>query len=103
MADRTPPADRPGGANLALVPGSLFATRALWRQVAASLPPGIMLVVVPERDGPQRQALETVALVLRAQGHPVTTLPASTVQVARGIQGAFPLPSLPAPHTRAFG
>jgi len=39
------------------VPGSLFASRALWQQVADSLPRGTVLIVVPAADGPQRRAL----------------------------------------------
>jgi len=81
-------------ANPTVVPGSLFATRGLWQQVADSLPTGTMLVVLPAGDGVLRRALESVAFVLRAQGHPVTTVPAPTSPTTQGIQGSLLLPTL---------
>ncbi len=64
--------------NLALVPGSLLAQRALWQQLANSLPTGGVLVVLPVADGPQRRALLSAAVFLQVAGHQVTTLPADT-------------------------
>ena len=62
--------------NLAIVPGSLLPFKAEWQQVANSLPIGSILICLPAADTPQRKALETVAALLKAHGHQVTTLPA---------------------------
>ncbi|HLZ25379.1 MAG TPA: hypothetical protein VKQ30_24925 [Ktedonobacterales bacterium] len=77
-------------ANLTVLPGSLLPLCALCQQLADGLPAGAVLVVLPDHDGPQRAALETLALVLAAQGRRVTTLAADTVRTPRG-QLALPL------------
>ena len=77
-------------ANPAILPGSLWPVRALCQQLADGLPAGTVLVVLPETDGPQRAALQTVAVVLAAQGRRVTTRSAETVRTAHG-QLALPL------------
>jgi hypothetical protein len=76
--------------NLTILPGSLLPVRALCQQLADSLPAGTVLVVLPERDGPQRAALETVALLLAAQGRRVTMRAADAVRTPHG-QLALPL------------
>ena len=76
--------------NLTVFPGSLLPVRALCQQLADGLPAGTVLVVLPECIGPQRTALEMVALVLGAQGRCVTTRSADTVRTAQG-QLALPL------------
>ena len=62
--------------NLALVPASLLPFKAQWQALANSLPTGSILICLPPTDSPQRKALETVAMLLRADGYNVTTLPA---------------------------
>ncbi len=62
--------------NLALVLGSLSPFRGQWQDAANRLPRGAVLICLPAKDCPQRQALERVAALLRLDGHQVATLPA---------------------------
>jgi hypothetical protein len=76
--------------NLTILPGSLLPVRTLCQQLADALPTGTVLVVLPETAGPQRAALETVAVVLAAQGRRVTKRSADSVRTPHG-QLALPL------------
>ena len=62
--------------NIALVPASLLPFKSEYQAIANRLPKGRVLIIVPRTDRPQRRTLATVAGLLRAKGHPVTTLPA---------------------------
>ena len=67
--------------NLALVPASLLPEKARYQAIANDLPPGEVLIVVPERAGQEREALERTAALLRAKGRHVTLL--TTAQVGK--------------------
>jgi hypothetical protein len=58
--------------NIAIIPGSALPFRDHWQSVANSLPPGQVLVVLPESHSPARRALERLADRLRARGTLVT-------------------------------
>lgn len=61
--------------NLALVPGSVLASKCDWQARANALPPGTTLVVLPVAPGPQRATLEKVVVLLRAKGRRVAVVP----------------------------
>ena len=82
---------QPPASNLALVPGSLLPVRELWQQVADTLPVGAVLVVLPNDDGAQRRALESVALLLRAEGRQVTIMSAEPFRASTTRHGQLPL------------
>jgi hypothetical protein len=86
----TGPALRPRH-NPAIVPGSLLSVRDLWQQVADSLPDDSLLVVVPTADSAQQLALATTALLLKAAGHHVVTLPAEHFAPQTAMQGELRL------------
>jgi hypothetical protein len=77
--------------NPALLPGSLLRERTLWQQAADSCPAGAVLIVLPVEAGPQRTALESTALHLRANGHQVMTYEATLRPGRAAIQGQLPL------------
>lgn len=62
--------------NLALLPANLLPYKAQWQQIANGLPKGNILIVLPETNRPLRMTTQTVATLLEADGHRVTTLPA---------------------------
>lgn len=66
--------------NVALVPGNLLPFKSQWQELVNQLPSGSVLICLPPNDGPQRRALKTVAELLAADGHHVTTLPAERFQ-----------------------
>jgi hypothetical protein len=76
--------------NPALLPGRLLAQRALWQPLANSLPVGAVLVVLPLADSPQRRALLLTAVLLKAAGHQVTTIPVETF-AGRAVQARLAL------------
>jgi predicted DNA-binding WGR domain protein len=80
--DRAPRGLDGGGVrveNLALVPASLLPHKATYQRLANQLPPGAVLVVLPDEDTPERQVLQQAAARFLAKGHPVTTLTAAEV------------------------
>jgi predicted DNA-binding WGR domain protein len=80
--DRAPRGVRPDGVrveNLALVPASLLPHKAQYQRLANQLPSGAVLVVLPDEDSPERQALHAAAARFLAKGHPVTTVAAAEV------------------------
>jgi predicted DNA-binding WGR domain protein len=84
--------------NLALVPANLLPHKAHYQQLANQLPPGAVLVVLPDSDTPERQALQQAAARFLAKGHPVTTL--SVAEVLGLVRQRRP-PSRPAPVPQA--
>jgi hypothetical protein len=52
----------------------MLPQRGLYQQCADRLPAGAILIVLPATQTPQRHALETIALQLKAAGHAVSTL-----------------------------
>ncbi len=61
--------------NLALIPASLLPRRDEWRRLAAELPTGEVLIVVPAGPSKLRNVLQALSPALRARGRHVTTLP----------------------------
>ncbi len=76
----TPPLTLPRSSvrlnNLALFPASLLPYKNEWQQIANDLPKGDILLVLPTNSDRLSQAIETVADLLKADGHRVTTIPA---------------------------
>lgn len=62
--------------NVALVPANLLPYKAQWQQIANGLPKDGILIILHETNRPLRKTTETVATLLEADGHRVTTLPA---------------------------
>jgi hypothetical protein len=62
--------------NLALVPASLLPFKSEWQAVANGLPKGGVLIILPETSRPSRKTTETVAALITANGHRVTTISA---------------------------
>jgi hypothetical protein len=60
--------------NLAIVPASLLPDKAEWQALANALPAGSTLIVLPDKPGAARAALERVSRSLAAHGSPVTTI-----------------------------
>ena len=60
--------------NLAIVPASLLPDKAEWQALANALPAGSTLIVLPEKPGAARAALERVSRSLAAHGSRVTTI-----------------------------
>lgn len=63
--------------NLALVPASLLPYKEQWQEIANNLPQGTILIIHPEPNQPLRKTTETVATLLEADGHQVTTISAN--------------------------
>ncbi len=72
--------------NLALVPASLLPHRHEYQELANTLPPGQVLIVVPR--APRLAFLTKVAEQLRRRGHQVTTLSADQI-IHRSIDGPY--------------
>jgi predicted DNA-binding WGR domain protein len=87
--------------NLALVPASLLPHKAQYQHLANQLPPGAVLVILPDADTPERQALQQAAARFLAKGHPVTTLTAAEVltplRKRRAPARPTPAPAVPSP------
>lgn len=64
-------------AGLALFPASLLPYKEQWQQIANGLPDRAILIILPAGENPPRKTLETVASLLEAAGHRVTTMPAN--------------------------
>jgi hypothetical protein len=62
--------------NLALVPANLLPFKSQWQAIANGLTRDGVLILLPSGQRPPRKILETVASLLKAGGHQVTTLPA---------------------------
>jgi hypothetical protein len=62
--------------NVAVVTGNLLPYKARYQRLANDLPKGSVLICLPSTGGPQRKALRIAAVLLEAEGHRVTTLPA---------------------------
>lgn len=60
--------------NLAIVPASLLPEKAEWQALANALPAGSTLIVLPDKPGAARAALERVSRSLAAHGSRVTTV-----------------------------
>ena len=60
--------------NLAIVPASLLPEKAEWQALANALPAGSTLIVLPDKPGAARTALERVSRSLAAHGSRVTTV-----------------------------
>jgi hypothetical protein len=60
--------------NLAIVPASLLPEKAEWQALANTLPAGSTLIVLPDKPGAARAALERVSRSLAAHGSRVTTI-----------------------------
>ena len=60
--------------NLAIVPASLLPEKAEWQALANALPAGSTLIVLPDKPGAARAALERVSRSLSAHGSRVTTI-----------------------------
>ena len=60
--------------NLAIVPASLLPDKAEWQALANALPAGSTLIVLPDKPGAARAALERVSQGLAAHGSRVTTI-----------------------------
>lgn len=93
--ERPPRGVRPDGVrveNLALVPASLLPHKARYQRLANQLPPGAVLIVLPDADTPERRVLQQAAARFVAKGHPVTTLSAAEV-IAPTRTRAHPAPS----------
>ena len=60
--------------NLAIVPASLLPDKAEWQALANALPAGSTLIVLPDKPGAARAALERVSRSLAAHGSRVTTI-----------------------------
>lgn len=65
--------------NLALIPVSLLPRRDEWRRLAAELPTGEVLMIVPAGPSKLRNVLQALSPALRARGRHVTTLPARSL------------------------
>jgi len=62
--------------NLVLVPANLLPYKDQWQEIANGLSHNGVLIILPPTGKPLHKTLETVATLLEAHGHPVTTLPA---------------------------
>jgi len=60
--------------NPAIVPASLLPEKAAWQALANALPAGSTLIVLPDKPGAARAALERVSRSLAAHGSRVTTV-----------------------------
>ena len=60
--------------NLAIVPASLLPDKAEWQALANALPAGSTLIILPDKPGSARAALERVSQSLAAHGSHVTTI-----------------------------
>ncbi len=58
--------------NITLIPASQLPFRDHWAAIAAGLPSGQALLVVPERNTPLRQMARALVPQLRAHGRQVT-------------------------------
>jgi len=61
--------------NLSLFPASLLPFRDEWQHLAAELPTGEVLLIVPAGPSKLRNVLQALSPALRARGRHVTTLP----------------------------
>lgn len=62
--------------NLAFVPASLLPYKKQWQAIANGLSKEGVLIILPASQRAPRRILQTVASLLHAHGHRVTTLPA---------------------------
>ena len=62
--------------NLALVPASLLPYKSQWQAIANGLARDGVLIILPSGERRPHKTLETVASLLKAGGHKVTTIPA---------------------------
>lgn len=62
--------------NLTLVPASLLPYKDQWQEIANGLSHNGVLIILPSGKKPLHKTLETVATLLAADGHQVTTLSA---------------------------
>ena len=65
--------------NIALVPASLLPHKARYQALANRLPHGDVLIVLPDRDSPERAVLQSAAARFEAKGHRVTLVPAARI------------------------
>ncbi len=63
--------------NVALVPGSLLSQKAIYQDIANSLPRGAVLIVLPADSPVQKQAMLDVAKQFSKRGLQVSVLPAA--------------------------
>lgn len=63
--------------NLALVSGDPLSEKAIYQQVANALPRGAVLIVIPENNPIQKQAMLDVAKQLSRQGVQVSVIPST--------------------------
>jgi len=62
--------------NVAVVTGNLLPYKAQYQRLANELPKGSVLICLPSTEGPQGKALRVAAVLLEAEGHRATTVPA---------------------------
>ncbi len=61
-----------------LVPASFLSRSEEWRPIANALPPGVILLVVPDGNSPLRTSLRSIAQQMRRQGRQVAALSVSS-------------------------
>jgi len=71
-----PPTVKYTSDNLALLPASLLPFRNAYRQLAATLPSGEVLMVVPSGSGQLRSVMRALSPALRARGRHITAISA---------------------------
>lgn len=67
--------------NVALIPASLLPFRDEWRRLAATLPAGEILMVVPSGPDPLRGVMRILSPALRDRGRHITAI--STDRIIR--------------------
>lgn len=60
--------------NLALVPGNLLPALKHYQALADDLPPGELLIVLPEQDSKQYKTVVVVTQLLKEAGHYIRVL-----------------------------
>ena len=59
-----------------LIPGNLLGYRERWQPIADALPPGEVVIILPDHDGALTTTFTAVIPLIAAAGHHVTTFPA---------------------------
>jgi len=62
------------GDNLTLIPASQLPFRDEWRRLAAALPAGEILMIVPSGSGQLRGVMHVLSPALRERGRHITTI-----------------------------
>ncbi len=73
-APRRPRQGRYQPDNIALMPASMLPFKDEWQAIAARLPLGVVLLVVPNDESAMKRRMRRVASVLQLQGHRTSTV-----------------------------